>query len=190
MSEFLFQNDEMRGRTNACHYQSMAAQQPQFHGMAWLGHFWMARWKWGFTGQMAIEPNWAHEGSSTIFGEVTGRGEGWQTTWLCYFLLSNLLPSRFCLAIQSHQSGHLWPPLKGWPLLLGPASETRHPRTWALIFDIVSGWAHCPLPFVQATGNGSVSQQATSAPVCQPALNHGSIRCYVFSLPEPPFSHL
>ena len=106
----------------------------------------MARWKWGFTGQMDIQPNWAHEGSSTIFGGVTGRGEGWQTTWLCYFLLSNLLPSRFYLAIQSHQSGHLWPPLKGWPLLLGPASETRYPRTWALISDM---WVAGPtVPFL------------------------------------------
>lgn len=97
---------------------------------------WRWRWRWGFTGQMDIQPNWAHERLSIIFGEVTGRGEGWQTTSLCYFLLSNLLPSRFCLAIQSHHSGHPRPPLKGWPLLLGPASETRYPRTWALISDI------------------------------------------------------
>lgn len=75
-------------------------------------------------------------GIEHYFGEVTGRGEGWQTTWPRYFLLSNLLPSGLCLAIQSHQSGHPRPPLKGWPLLLDPASETWYPRTWALISDI------------------------------------------------------
>ena len=78
MSEFLLQNDETRGRRNACRCQATAAQQPRFHGMAWLGHSWTARWRWRwvFMGQMDIQPNWAHEGLSIILGKLQEGGRG------------------------------------------------------------------------------------------------------------------